>query len=279
MISYEVLTSEKITSYLHFTSYKSGLPIIVNEKSNSYLFLGANEMDKPIGLMLCKLDNDNKTASILSANVDEGYRQKGVATNMLKSMVSTLKQRGFNKIQITYFQNNSNYPYFEKILKKSGWLNPVPRMVVCRIECAKLMKAPWITKYQLPPDYSLFLWSNITPSEKEEVLSLEEKKGWYPKNFNPFLSESIMAEKISLGLKFKDKIIGWMIVTYYSENTINYPKLYICEKYQDSGKAIVMLAEAIKLQYKHKITYGLFAFDIDNIKMRLFFEKRLKPYM
>jgi GNAT superfamily N-acetyltransferase len=262
---------------MHLTSYKSGLPIFLTD--GIHLAVGAKENSRPIGLLLCKTDDNYQCANILAVYVKPEYRNQGLASAMFQQLEKTLKLQGFKKIKIEYYQNSPTISYFEKILKKLNWSAPLPQMLICRVKCEKLMTADWISKYKLTPDFSVFLWSEITTKEKEKILANEDKKGWYTKQFNPFLFEANMVKFNSLGLKYKDTIIGWIIVTHFSDDALNYPKLFICEEYQNSGKAIVLLAEAVKLQATSKIPYGLFAFEINNKKMRLFYEKRFKPYM
>jgi hypothetical protein len=141
------------------------------------------------------------------------------------------------------------------------------------------MKSDWINKYFLPEDFSIFFWNDITDKEKNHILSLEGKENWYSKNLNPFKLNQEMSVENSLGLKYKENIVGWIIVEKMSIKDLNYSKLFICGEFQNMGRIIVLLSESIKIQSKLKIPYGYFSFDIRNKNMRLFYEKRFKPYI
>jgi hypothetical protein len=83
-----------------------------------------------------------------------------------------------------------------------------------------------------------------------------------------------------LGLRYKDQVVGWMITHRVAEDTIRYTKMFVRKDLQSLGRAISLLAKAIKLQLEtmedSKAVCTVFA---DNTEMIRFVDKRLAPHL
>ena len=277
-IEYEFLKSDTVNDFLYFTFPKYRL-VFLTEDVETLCAIGVRVGKKPAGLIMSKLIPAEKKAVVLSVSVKSIHRRKGIATNLFGKLEDFLLGNGYRTITIDYIKDSKSIDYLEKILARCGWEEPEVKTMLCKIHYKKLLKSGWLTKYGLPEEYSIFLWKDISDEEKKIIFSYENKDGWYPHNLNPFTLGANNQSPNSLGLKYNGQIIGWIIVQKLSKNALNYARLFVCRDFQDMGKVIVMLAEAIKLQAKAKIAYGFFSFDMDNKRMKLFYEKRFKPYV
>jgi hypothetical protein len=277
-VEYELLKNDTINDFLQFTYIKYRLALLTADPG-TFCMIGARMNNKPSGLIAASLFPAEKTSAVLSVFIKKGCRKKGIGTGMFEILEKFLKENGYKKIIIEFIRNTRQTNFLEKILNSSGWEKPELRTLLCRIHYKKLLKSGWLTKYKLTEDFSIFRWNEISEEEKNRIMTYENMDGWYPENLNPFKLDLKMQSSNSLGLKFKNEIIGWIIVQKLSKNSLNYARLFVCRDFQDMGKIIILLSEAIKIQAAEKISYGNFSFDMDNKKMKLFYEKRFKPYV
>ena len=49
-----------------------------------------------------------------------------------------------------------------------------------------LIELNHLSKYQLPSDLEIFLWKDLTQSEREEMLKRQKEQPWYPEILSPF---------------------------------------------------------------------------------------------
>ena len=67
------------------------------------------------------------------------------------------------------------------------------------------------------------------------------------KKFTPFTQEDKIEPLNSLGLRYKDKVIGWMINHRIAPDTIRYTQMYVHPDYQPLSRSILFLAKAIEI--------------------------------
>ena len=102
----------------------------------------------------------------------------------------------------------------------------------------------------------------------------------YPEILSPWSDEEIIEPLNSLGLRYEDQVVGWMITHRVAENTIRYTKMFVRKDLQSLGRAISLLAKAIKLQLEtREDSKAVFTVFADNTEMIRFVNKRLAPYL
>jgi GNAT superfamily N-acetyltransferase len=277
-IEFEFLKKDSVKDFLYFTYPKFRLALLT-VSPDFFCAIGVKINKKPAGLILASLSPAEKISALLSISVKTRYRNKGIGTKLFEILEKYLAENGYKKIAVEFIRDSKQINFLEKIITRSGWELPELKTMLCKIHYKRLLKAGWVTKYQLPENFSIFRWKEISEDEKMIIKSYEYKDGWYPENLNPFNLDIKMQSSNSLGLRFKGEIIGWIIVQKLSNNSLNYARLFVCRDFQDTGKIIILLSEAIKIQANEKISYGCFSFDMDNKKMKLFYEKRFKPFV
>jgi hypothetical protein len=273
---YELIKQDSVNDFLYFTFPVYRILLLTNPENACAI--GVRIKGKPAGLLTALLYPPDKTATVVSVFVEKKYRNKGIATGLFTELRSFLTETGYVKIKIEYVRQPGPTVFLEKILTRNGWSTPELKTLLCKIHYKSLLKSGWLTKYRLPEKFSVFQWKDVSPEEKETLMSYENKEGWYQQHLNPFLMDVKKQSPNSLGLRYEGKIVGWIIVQNLSKNSLNYARLFIYSDFRDTGAIIILLSESIKMQASMKIPYGCFSVDVDNRKMKLFFEKRMKPY-
>lgn len=209
--------------------------------------VGANYNQKPIGLAMAEILPDNQS-KILSIFVDASHRNQGVGTVLINHLEKKLKQQSCQSIEIVYTTGKSTSIALEQVLKKNNWTAPQPRMLVCNCDLT-MLKAPWLQKkYSLPSEYSIFPWTEITQQERIKLQNQKQNETWIPDQLNPLIHENNLETLNSLGLRYRNQIVGWVITHRLSPDTIRYTCSYIKPNLQRLGRILALYAESIKLQ-------------------------------
>lgn len=279
MYQFVLLTSATAKDYKNLTypTFRNRLNQLDNYES--FIAVGASKNGVPIGLVLGELNKDDGLGEILSIFVIPEKRQKGIGTNLLKLIDNEFKRHNFNRLHLVYIPNTCT-PALEKILQKLGWNDPTPRMLIYLGLIANLQHESWLSfQDKLSSDYKIFLWTELTTQEREDILRRQHDIPWYSEVLSPFKDETILEPLNSFGLQYQNQVIGWMITHRIAPDTIRYTALHIKQQYKGIGRAISLLANAINLQLQYpEITQASFAVTFDNKPMLKFVEKRMIPH-
>ncbi|MGB3420305.1 MAG: GNAT family N-acetyltransferase [Dolichospermum sp.] len=265
---------------LTYPTYRSRLKLLNSHKS--IVAVGVHLGSQPVGLVLAETstDKNQKIATILSLFVAPEHRGRGLGKGLLTYMEDELIQLHCLRVDLVYVSNSST-PYWEKILQNCNWSTPQIRMLVCSCSIINFQNARWLKLANtLPPAYTIFPWVELTKQERESIKKQQATSPWYPEILSPWSDEEIIEPVNSLGLRYETQVIGWMITHRVAEDTIRYTKMFVREDLQRLGRAISLLAKAIKLQLESmedsKAVYTVLA---DNTEMIKFADRRLAPYM
>jgi GNAT superfamily N-acetyltransferase len=275
---------EELT-YPHFR------PFFRNLTSNAdFIAIGAASAGVPLGLILARCHHWGKleqiAAKILSVFVVPTYRNQGLGNALLAQMENELRQRDCQAVEIRYL-TSPNSPALERILTKQHWSIPEATSLVCYASTDRVQQTekPHLIQYldrllsKLPADYTIFPWETLTTQERQTIEQQMETDALM-RRFNPFIEESQLEPLNSLGLRYQDQVVGWIITHRLTSDTIRYTQMYVNPQSQPLSRSTLLLAKAIQLQVEHlPKTQGTFRVDMDNTPMVKFVHRRLKPYL
>ncbi|MBG1259741.1 GNAT family N-acetyltransferase [Nostoc commune] len=262
---------------LTYPTYRSRLKML--DSNESIIAVGVYLGSQPVGLVLAETSTDRKSAEILSLFVVPEQRGCGLGKTLLTYLEEELYQHGFLQINLVYVPNSTT-PRLEKILKQCNWSSPQLRMLVCSAPIINIKSASWLKLADvLPPGYSIFPWIELTQQEKESIQTQQVKSAWYPQILSPWTETEMIEPLNSLGLRYENQVIGWMITHRIALDTIRYTKLFVREDLQPLGRAIPLLAKAIRLQLETKEdSKAVFTVLANNTPMVKFIYKRFVPH-
>ncbi|WP_414565623.1 MULTISPECIES: GNAT family N-acetyltransferase [unclassified Anabaena] len=247
--------------------------------------IGVELEGNPIGLALARY-SPQVYGQILSLFVVPTHRSQGVGTALMARMETELQHRGCTEMEINYL-TSSNSPALEGILSHQKWSTPKATALVCYASTDRVeqTKQSHLTQYldrlltNLPADYSLFPWNTLTNKEREEIAQQVETDALV-RRFNPFSEEKKLEPLNSLGLRYQNQVVGWIITHRTAPDAIRYTQMFVNPKSQPLSRSTLLLARAIQLQVENlPHTKGTFRVDIDNTPMVKFVHRRLKPYL
>ena len=278
MYKFSILNSATASFFekLTYPIFRSDLRLL--DYDNSLIAIGVTFNSQPIGLTIAKIA-DVKNAEILSLFIVPEQRKQGLGKLLLIYLEEELINYGCSMVSITYISNKTRF-VIEKILKQQNWSVPQPNMLICSALIDDFKNVTWLKLSNNSSKYSIFYWIELTQQARESIQKKQNVSPWYPEILSPFKEEKIIEPLNSLGLRLQNTIVGWIITHRINSETIRYSSLFVRKDLQSSGRAIPLLATAIKLQLEKSLARkAVFTVVTDNSAMIKFVDKRLSPYL
>ncbi|AFY50503.1 acetyltransferase (GNAT) family protein [Nostoc sp. PCC 7524] len=282
MYNYLILENKTAASYenLTYPIFRTRLKTL--DSDESIIALAVNLDSKPIGLALAEIltVENKKIASILSLFVVPEHRGCTIGKNLLIHIEDILRQQACSLISVIYVNNSTN-PYWEKILKQLNWSTPQIRRFICSGSIINIKDAAWLkVANALSPKYTIFPWVKLTKQERDLIQRQQAVANWYPEELSPWEEEEKIEPLNSLGLRFQDQVIGWIVTHRITIDTIRYNRLFVRQDLEPLGLGGVLLAKAIQLQLESmKDSKAVFVVNTNNTPMVKFLHRRLAPYL
>jgi GNAT superfamily N-acetyltransferase len=284
---YMVVTKAVAAQYenLTYPAYREHLKLLGN---SSIIAIGASALNAPVGLILAQYFQGNGVGEILSVFVVPEYRNQGIGSTLIGMMEDSLAQYDCQQAALVYIKSSSTATYLEKILQHRKWNEPQSRMLLAESNCLKLDNPDVIQyiedclqKSPLPADFTICPWSEVTSVELKKLQGQENI--WYPSSLSPFQEVAIIEHTNSLGLRYQNEIVGWMITHRSTPNTIRYTSLFVREDLQRFGRAIppwTLLFKSFFLQAHHSPVPNCSFTVLDgNDKMLRIINRRISPFL
>ena len=200
-------------------------------------------------------------AEIISLFVLPEYRSQGIGTRLLAYLERELAQQGCVEIILSYSTSTLTNVALEPLLQKLHWQSPQINLVLGKTATEKIAPAPWLNKYPLPPAFEVFPWLDAGLSLPPSV----EAHRLEPLN--------------SLGLRYRGEVIGWVLTHRVAPDTIRYTAVSIAQAFEQRGRGVSLLAEAIRRQVDSGVPYLTGSVSYRYPRLLKFVERHLTPYL
>jgi GNAT superfamily N-acetyltransferase len=274
-----LLNRVTIQPYLHLTYPIWRTQLQQPEYKESIMAIGVEIDSQPVGLAIANIGSYTNKAKILSIYIQPEYRQQGIGGLLLSSLSQKLQMSGCSQLELRYTAPATTTVALEKLLTQQGWSIPQSKMLVCYSITERMKQAPWLYSYHLPATFSIFPLVELTSQEYQIIQQKQVRSPWYPEMLSPFRGEMPVEPLNSLGLRYQGEVVGWLATHRIAPDTIRYSNLFVRQDLQKMGRAIPLIAEAIKLQLKNNIPHYTCATEVGNKSMVKFVQRRLLPFL
>lgn len=242
--------------------------------------IGALRERRPVGLVIGELPIEGEQApEVLSLFVDPETRRQGVGTALIGAAEEEVLRRGFGEIAAVYMTGKPSIEHVERILAARGWNEPETRMVSVRFTMKELTAAPWLNRFQLGPEYEIFSWCDLHPEEREELITSQEKLGWIARDLQPWDYEnSGYDQSTSVGVRYRGKVVGWVINHRLSDDTIRYTCSFIHKTLGRLGRILPLYTESFRRTIEAGYQQGMFVTPLYHKGMAAFARKWFGPW-
>lgn len=255
-------------------------PDLLDPSNKNLMAVTATLHHTPVGLVIGE-KKPGHLLEIKSLFIDEGHKNKNLLFRMLKFLEKEYVKNGGLYMQAMYAEEPLFLEEWEKTFTQLGWTAKRLAAVECFYEDGYSFHPPWLDKnYVLHPDFEIFLWKELT-AEEAEAIKLAYKKRLIPEEVYPFSAGGLFEPMNSLGLRYKGKVVGWLITRRYDPDTICYYSIYTDLEFHHKGPIIKLLVHSLKLQQKSSFKKAIFRVNViqlPNLKWLKFIRRRLVPY-
>lgn len=244
------------------------------QQRGSLYGIAASENSKKVGLILAETLPEQNSAEVLSFFVEPDSRRLGIGTQLLHYLEAAFTKLGCPEVRLKYRATALTNLALEPMLQKRNWQKPETEFVLTKTSAAKLRSAPWVYKYRLPEQFTVFPWTELTETEKARIL----QRKTYPDALSPFSDDPRLEPLNSVGLRYQGEVMGWAIAHRVAPDTIRYSVMFVEEPFQKMGRGFALLTEAVRRQLDSDIPYFTAAVARDNIEMLRCVDRYFKPY-
>lgn len=228
---------------------------------------------RAIGLVLAERQPAEATAQVVSLAVHQAHRGRGVGTRLLSELERHLARTDSELLGGVFQSDWGSRPAIEALLRRRGWSSAEPRMLIGRGRAETVAAAPWWRLYRLAAGFSLFPWGELTDAEQRE----QRQRACYPPELSPFQAAGHAAASPSLGLRYGQRVVGWMLTHQVVPDTLQYTALFVEPEYHKPGQGLALLGATIARQVAEgQVPYGSFLVHTANTGMLAFARQRLR---
>lgn len=249
----------------------------MNDSPGESIIIGAHFNGEPIGIVIAKIQSSQFYANLHYIHVRSKFRRFGIGNNLLKELEQNLLEKDCKKIYSWYLYHEYSRD-LEAFFYSCGFNTLTTDMLYYQTCITRNdNNAPLFRRSELPPDFSIFLWSDLTDAERKIIQ--EGENFWYPDNLSPLINE--VEYKTSIGLRFQGEVVGWMITKITPFQTLEYATLFIQERFQKLGVGITLIVKAIELQQSELCEVPIMNFRVasKNQNMLAIVEHKLGKYL
>lgn len=219
--------------------------------------VGATMMGQPVGLALAVRGRAEPgtssgalpvgSARLLTLAVARRWRRIGIGRALLAALESSLAAEGVTALACRYaLPASESRAALEALFQATGWSAPVVTMYHCRAG-RSMLEAPLVRRQlDLPPEYEIVDWVDLTTADRERIAGHRGAAGWFPDTLDPFHFEPGMEIGNSLALRYHGEVVGWLINRRTGPTTMYYQCLYVREDLARLGRGFALMGEAIR---------------------------------
>lgn len=211
----------------------------------------------------------------------ESPTKQEAAKLLLQCIENSLKSLGCLIIQHQYDEDEGGpTPFIEQFLFSQGFGLKSLRMARLYFDIFAFLPKWFLKERPLPPGFSFFPWKEVSAIELMKLQRMQEQFTVHP-FISPTDEEESMQPINSIGLRYKNKLIGWMVTHTlpYEPDQIRYSAFYVSPEYLNRGVAVPLLQHSLRLQQRSPIQWGylLLNFGYTDKRWLRFVEARIRP--
>jgi GNAT superfamily N-acetyltransferase len=244
---------------------------------------GAVALDErgPVGLALVETGapGDPGTAQLFSLAVLPGHRRRRLGGALVAAAERLARDAGAHAIEGAFRTSWRSRRAIEALLAGRGWPAPETRMVLARGETGfarAYLRAP---APELPPKAEIFAWEELTAAERDLILERQRDDPWFPAILTPFQEEPRLEPTVSVGLRWRGEVAGWLICHRVAFDTLQYSAYFVREDLRGRGLGAALMREGVRRRLADPdIRHAILAIDARNRRVRALIEGPFRRY-
>lgn len=233
----------------------------------------------PVGLALVET-GARDAAQLVSLAVLPGHRRRGLGSALIAGAEELARDAGAPTLEGAYRTSWRQRAAIEALVRSRGWSPPETRLVLARGETGfarHLLRNP---APELPEGARIFAWEELSTAERDRILERQHQDPWFPEILTPFQEEPRLEPTISVGLRWRGEVAGWMICHRVAFDTLQYSAFFVREDLRGRNLGWALLREAVRRRLADPdLRYAILAVDARNHRMLALVRGRFRPYL
>lgn len=237
---------------------------------------------KPAGLVLGAVPKPGYDAppTLFSVYTAPAFRNQGVGTRLMEEFSREIERRGGELIRTIYMTGKETTPYFERLLEKTGWSPPEPRMAAIKADLYQIraMNPPWLRERRYDREkFRIIPWSEVTPEHRERLRLSHEKERWIAEDLAPWKHEANYDLVTSRALLREGELVSWVINHLMPDGTTRFTCSFAHPRLQRYGVVMWLYKEAVDQMERHGRRFGMWTVPLRHAAMHAFATRWMKP--
>jgi uncharacterized protein (TIGR03032 family) len=228
------------------------------------LALLALSEEKPAGLLVAERLPVNASVHLRSLFVVPEHRQQGLATEMVRRLEAAMLRQDCPYLECSYDSTWNYASVVEDILASLDWPRPQVLQYRYQGQAKAIPEALPFAETSLPSGFTIFPWQELSAADREAIHSRQKAESWYPLRMDPFQEEESRELENSIGLRFQEQVVGWLVTHRNHPDIVQYRILFVSNEFPASertGLIIPLIAQAFQRQAFADIPLYLFQVD------------------
>lgn len=252
----------------------------IHGEEKQSIYSGVHFNGQPVGIAIATIKKDGDVAELIYIYVRKKFRRFGIGSSLIQHLEQRLNVASCTMYSTSFVRGINGSDGLEKFFSKNEYHLAGTDMFIFNMTLQEQYLAlPWMKNIQLPRHFTIFPWGELTDQDRMDILA--GKNDWYPATLDPLQYKEKIERDTSLGLKYKNDIIGWLITYYTASNKLEYANLFTKHHFQTRGRGIALMMKAMELQLQKRPEDQQLYFRVaaDNQRMLTFLEKRVEPFV
>ncbi|MFN0128951.1 MAG: GNAT family N-acetyltransferase [Verrucomicrobiales bacterium] len=246
------------------------------------LALGATADGSPAGLALVGMPKGDAhgNPTLFSIFVAPPFRRQGIGTRLMESLHQEVARRGGSLIKTIYMAGKPLSDVFERILLKTGWDPPTPRMAAIKADLRQIRAAdpPWLRERRMDPArFQIIPWEEVTEEQKTDLRRWHEQDNWIAEDLAPWKHEPGYDRATSCALLRDGRLVSWVINHHMPDGTTRFTCSFAHPRLQRLGVVLWLYKESVDRAECHGRRYGTWTVPLYHPAMHAFAHRWMKP--
>lgn len=266
----------------HLERYKAFLPPnhlhLISQTTGEHIGIGVRTSSVPIGYMVVRIDSKQSQATIIALEVEKGYSGRGIEEVLLQTLERTLKEKSYRYLTYDTVVQEGEKPVRAFLPQSEGWEEGRFLSTIFIGSIQSLRGSRWLNEVRMPKNFQMAAWDSLTDMEMTAVQ--EGCDEWYPEKLSPWVEGHDINPQLSLVLKYKGEVIGWLMVKRAARNMVLFQSLFVREEFSRLGRGGLLLSEGLRAALANRaMEYAMFVVEHENTAMLQLINKHFSPYV
>lgn len=237
---------------------------------------------QPAGLALGAVPQPGNDAppTLFSLYVAPAFRRQGIGTRLMEAFHDEIVRRGGRLIRTIYMNGKDATPHFERIMAKTGWEKPTPRMAAIKADMRQIraMDPPWLKQRRYDAErFQIIPWAEVTAAHKQTLRESHAAEKWIAEDLAPWKHEKDFDPVTSCAVLRDGQLVSWVINHLLPDGTTRFTCSFAHPRLQRYGVVMWLYKEAVDRMEQNGRRYGMWTVPLYHPAMHAFAMRWMKP--